>query len=252
MTKIMRVFFIVLLHCICGLDCCSQIADKEQNLLYGKWIASEYVDSTVTNKSIYEYSRGFASTAYALEIDTSFNCYMKGFHEECDVPMIEWNEESAQFSFDAEQIWHVELVNKDMLKLFMTYRGKTSKPEYFRRSMDDLSSDISEYFMKEIFSGDYLNLGNNKMVHISDCGEVDNLDSIKKCEIVVDFWDNPVGDFDMIYLQKTNSYNIEYLYNWSFKADTLFINFLDITVDDDSGFYQGIVNKLAYKLLKKD
>ena len=238
----------------CNLNCSAQNSSiiEEKSSLFGKWISSEYLDSTVVNRSIYEYSGGFASAAYALEIDTSYNCYMKGFHEECEVPMIEWNEQSAQYSFDAEQIWTVKLVKNDLMKMSMTYNDNTTAPTFYKRLKEDFPNDIEEYFMREIFIGSYRNLQNNELVRLTQEGTVENLDSISKYEIVVDFWDNPAGDFDMIYLKKENSYNVDYLHAWKFNGDTLLIKSLQITIDYDSGFYQGEPADIKYRLLKKD
>lgn len=231
---------------------------KDNYGLKGEWILSSYIDSVIINKAIYKFSNGFASTAYLIKFDED-TCRLFGFHENADLPLIDKTDSSYSFGYSLDQYWIIKQIDSNTLSVkeyidtnqFKSYKPDNKEYQYKKNDTQLPIDDIKEYFIDKLFKGKYENLSNGSIVEFSNNNQINNLDSIKYYNLIIDFWDYSPGNYDVIILSKSKNNDIKDMYHWYFNGDTLNILNLVGNYDDESGFYQAEPNKVVYKLKKK-
>jgi len=103
------------------------------NDIYGKWYYTEYTDSTIKHKKIYDYSWSLASYAYEVTIDKERpdSVVFKGYHEG-------WTEKLKKISNNTyrvgEENWHWILRFEKLDNITTLYIKQYINPTYAQKA----------------------------------------------------------------------------------------------------------------------
>jgi hypothetical protein len=242
---------------ILALVSCTNIQknDKKSNdkFLEGKWYYTAYIDSTVLNKRIHDYSWTVASLSYEVTFDNTNpdSCYFKGYHEETMMPLKKVGD-NQYWAGDSIQHWTMTFENRKGTMIMemneymdKSYSQKADPRTYYFEKRNEISEDIKTYFSRNIFKGIYKD--SIREIEFKDNFQVTGIDSATTFDVVLDFWEM-VPQMDLIYFVEKDGKNAT-RYNWTFTDDKLILK----TVQDkynDGDFDGGVADSTVCVLQK--
>jgi len=244
-------------------DSIETITEFDSIDIYGKWYYTEYTDSTIQHKKIYDYSWTLASFAYEIIIDKENpdSVVFKGYHEGW-TEKLEKNSDNTYRVGDENWNWTLRFeklgnTTKLYVKQYInpTYAQKADPKEYVL-TKKNLHIDNEElYFTKHIISGKYIDSYTGSTLILKENLELIGVDFYNKYSILIDFWEM-VPQMDIITFYEGN-YNKMTHYNWEFKGDSLILSSIislydngeTIGPDVKNGDYAGAeIDKVIYRL----
>jgi hypothetical protein len=212
--------------------------------LEGTWFYSNYIDSTIKYKKIFDYIDYLSRDRYEISFsnekpDTAF---FKGYWE--------------------SNYWKIQKVNEntymtygDTLKLikmgeiyvlnYIPYSEKNSGKKYYYFKKDLSIPDIKEYFAKNIFTGKYHDIDRNKEVIFKDDFSINGLDKITSYLLSEGTSEYSDG-MDILSLK-----GLQGFYHWRFDNDTLILQ-RAYPIEDDNGPKGFELGEIEYKLKKEN
>jgi|GEM_PF-2340733 len=234
--------------------------------IFGKWYYTEYTDSTIKDKKIYDFSWTLASFAYEVRIDKENpdSVVFKGYHEGWISKFKKISKNTYQTDDDKDQYWTLRFErNGDEPKLFIkefvnpTFAHKADPKEYelTRKTLNINNEEL--YFAKHILAGKYTDSKTNTTLSLKENLELLGIDSLNKYSIQIDPW-NMVPQMDIISFYK-GDFNNRVDYNWKFIGDSLILSNIISLYDDGEttgpdvkgGDYAGAkIDTVVYRLKK--
>jgi hypothetical protein len=222
-------------------------AEKNNNLvratsfgnLEGTWFYSNYIDSTIINKKIYDYIDYFPRDRYEITFrdDKPDTAFVKGYWESYYIKLTKVGENTYKTYGDTLQL--IKLGDTYVLNYITEYEEKKC---YFIKK-DIVISDIKEYFAKNIFSGEYYDMDRNKKVIFHDDFSITGIDKVTSYWLSEGFSEYSDG-MDILSLNGLRSF-----YYWRFNRDTLILQ-RAYPVEDDGGPNGFELGEVDFKLLK--
>ncbi|MHB9140822.1 MAG: hypothetical protein ACYC25_02985 [Paludibacter sp.] len=270
-----RFSFIILLFSLLTLGC--QPKQTTQNKtktsiisdsidIFGKWYYTEYTDSTIKYKKIYDYSWSLASFAYEVSIDKENpdSVIFKGYHENWTSNLKKISKNIYQTG-DKDQYWTLTFEKSgNATKLHIiefinpTFAQKADPKEY-ELSRKELNINNEElYFAKNIIAGEYTDSKTDKTLILKENLDLIGIDSLNKYTIQIDPWEM-VPQMDIITFYEEGDNNKRTDYNWKFKGDSLILSSIISLYDNGKttgpdvkdGDYAGAkINKVIYRLIR--
>ena len=240
--------------------------DSDSILISGKWYYTEYTDSTISERKIYDYSWTLASFAYEVKIDSENpdSVVFKGYHEGWTSKLKKVSKYTFQTTEDKDQYWTLRFEKKgEETKLFikeytsptMAHKADPKEYELSRKTLNINNEEL--YFAKHILAGKYTDSRTNTTLLLKENLELIGIDSLNKFSIQIDPWDM-VPQMDIITFYK-GDFNNRVDYNWEFKGDSLILSSIISLYDDGvttgpdvkGGDYAGAkIDKVVYRLKK--
>jgi len=241
------------------------IIESDSIDIFGKWFYTEYTDSTIKNKKIYDYSWTIASIAYEVKIDKENpdSVVFKGYHEKWTSNLKKISKNQYRTG-DKDQYWTLTFEKSgNTTKLFIkefinpTFAQKADPKEYgfIRKQLNINNEEI--YFAKHIIAGEYIDSKRGKTIILKENLDLLGIDSLNKYTIQIDPWEM-VPQMDIITFYE-GDYNKHTDYNWKFKGDSLILSSIisvydngeTIGPDVKDGDYAGAkIEKVIYRLKK--
>ena len=232
----------------------SIIVDIESDSIdiFGKWYYTEYTDSTIKYRKIYDYSWSIASFAYEITIDKENpdSATFKGYHEWWTGKLEKISDYVYRYGSDD---WHWILrfeKSGNITQLYVKhyvdpkYTQEADPNEYVLTKKDlfvgNKSLNFSEritfsvfsglriidneelYFAKHIIAGEYIDIDTERKIIFKENLELIEIDSFNRYSIHIDFWEM-VPQMDIISFYEGEDYNKINHYNWEFKGDSLIL-----------------------------
>lgn len=234
--------------------------------IFGKWYYTEYTDSTIKDKKIYDYSWTLASFAYEVTIDRENpdSVVFKGYHEGWISKFKKVSKNTYQTADDKDQYWTLRFEKiGDEPKMFVkefvnpTFSHKADPKEYELTRKNLNINNVELYFAKHILAGKYTDSKTNTTLLFKENLELLGMDSLNKYSIQIDPWDM-VPQMDIISFYKGN-FNDRVDYNWKFISDSLILSNIISLYDDGEttgpgvkdGDYAGAkIDTVVYRLKK--
>ena len=150
-------------------DKTTKVLDSDSILISGKWYYTEYTDSTIKERKIYDYSWTLASFAYEVKIDSENpdSVVFKGYHEGWTSKLKKVSKYTFQTAEDKDQYWTLRFEKKgEETKLFIkeytspTMAQKADPKEYelTRKTLNINNEEL--YFAKHICLSPLINWTN--------------------------------------------------------------------------------------------
>ena len=266
---------ILLVFCLLAVACQNKQSTEDKTkielnsdsiVIAGNWYYTEYTDSTIKYKKIYDYSWTLASLAYEVKIDSENpdSVIFKGYHEGWTSKLKMVSKYTYQTTEDKDQYWTLRFEKKGVdTKLFIKeYTSPTmahkADPKEYELSRKTLSIKNEEfYFAKNILAGKYTDSKTNITVVLNENLDLIGIDSLNKYSIQIDSWEM-VPQMDIITFYGGN-FNKHVDYNWKFKDDSLILSSIISLYDNGvktgpdvtDGDYAGAkIDKVVYRLKK--
>jgi hypothetical protein len=265
--QIMKIYLVTFGLCCLIFTCCSQIKSTNNNtesqldsnylVTNSKWYYTGYTDSTIKYRQLDKYSWSCAYFAYEIEFSDKFHdsCYFRGYDEQYKTPVKKINE-NIYMAGSQDNYWILTFMKDlDRIVLKLNQSPKVSENSvtksktflFYKKNID--IEDEQTYFAKNIFSGDYLDLFQNRSIRLKDDLSVSGFDIFNKYRIMV----NPMmnGTTMDIITFKNEKGDFKKSYNWVFRGDTLILRSL-IEIGNEFGDLVDtkIDDKVSNKFLK--
>jgi len=218
--------------------------DKKTRLSFGKlegsWFYTDYIDSTIKYRKIFDYIDDLSRDRYEITFNDSKpdSAYIKGYWEEYFVKLTKLND--SQYLIYGDTIKLVKRGDKFMLEYIKS--GNTKKL-YSKRELN--ITDIKEYFAKNIFSGKYIDIDRNRKVIFNDDFSITGIDSVSSF-ILSDGINEYSDGMDILSLAGLKDF-----YNWRFVGDTLILR-KAISVEDENGPSGFKLGAIKFRLVRQD
>lgn len=233
--------------------------------IYGTWVYTEYTDSTIVHRKIFDYSWTNASFAYLIKLDKTKpdSCIFQGYHEGWTGSFRKVSPD-RYMSGDTMQYWLLNFINsgKEIILEVQEYRHKSFKQKadptiyiYHKKSVEIKNEEY--YFAKHILAGKYGDPVTTKTIILNTDLSLSGMDSADHYSIQIDPWEMvPQMDIITFYSDK-NTYRK--MYNWKFEEDYLVLSSITEIYDNGKetgpnikdGDYAGAVINEVVKRLKK-
>jgi hypothetical protein len=220
--------------------------DPTFEILEGKWFYTNYIDSTIKYRKIYDYIDDIPRDRYELTFNkkNSDSVYLKGYLEGYSEKIIKVDQ--MKYLLQGDTILLVKQGNNYIINYKRPNNNKKIKKwnNYLFYKKELKIDDIFKYFAKNIFVGEYHDIDRNKTVVFKDNFTVKGIDSTKTYHIsegVSEYSD----DMDILVLNELPGQ-----YYWKFKQDTLILQYVYESEDENgpSGHKLGAVK---YRLIKE-
>lgn len=233
--------------------------------VFGKWYYTEYTDSTIKQKKIFDYSWSLASFAYEVKIDKGNpdSVTFKGYHEGWTSRLRKISNNTYQAG-DKDQYWtlrfqklgsETKLYIKEYINPNFANKADPKVYELTKKELNMYNEGL--YFAKHIIAGEYIDQQTNKKLILKENFNLIGVDSLNKYEIQIDPWDM-VPQMDIITFYE-GDYNRRTDYNWEFKDRLLILSSIISLYDNGEitgpdvigGDYAGAKkDKVIYRLKK--
>ncbi|MDR0825847.1 MAG: hypothetical protein LBM72_01105 [Mycoplasmataceae bacterium] len=231
----------------------------------GIWYYSNYIDSTIIYKKIYDYSWSIASFGYKIIINNTDSLIFHGYHEGAILPIHEISDNKYRVGINEQQYWILNFTRHNGISKLEVQEHQnaltrqqidTNIYTFYKKNIDIDNEEL--YFAKSIIAGQYYDSINNDTIHFKDNLDVIGFKDFNHYTIQIDPWDM-VPQMDIITLTNTtNKHKISY--NWHFEDNAFILSSLITLYYDEDGNvveecqycdYAGAkINKIEYRLKK--
>ena len=233
--------------------------------IYGTWVYTEYMDSSIVYRKIFDYSWTIASYAYLIKLDEAKpeSCIFHGYHETWTSSFRKVSPYSY-LSGDTMQYWSLNFKNieKELILEVQEHRHKSFKQKadpiiyiYHKKNIEVNNEEL--YFAKHILAGNYYDSVTTKNIILSTDLGLSGIDSADHYSIQIDPWEMvPQMDIITFYSDKTSYRKI---LNWKFEENYLVLSSITDIYDNgkekgpkvNDGDYAGsVINEIVKKLKK--
>lgn len=208
--------------------------------LEGFWFYSDYIDSTIKNKKIFDYIDDLSRDRYEITFsdkrpDTAF---IKGYRESYFVKLTKLSDNQYMIYGDTLQL--VSRDGQDILEYI-----QPEKPKKIYTKKDLKITDIKKYFAENIFSGVYHDIITNKKVIFSSDFSITGLEKVTSFRLSDGISEYSDG-MDILSFKGLSGF-----YGWQFNGDTLIINEA-FSVEDENGPAGFKLGEVKFTLIKQD